>query len=417
MKISFHIFFKPSPADGSTVSHHRGILTGSITLLICLFLAVSPFYCLGEKNSTGENISGVRIKINRLKKGISSQEKQIESTEIKARDLLLELEILDKNLAEQQERLNKLETRMNHQLTLISEKSEALKTIYSEKQKVEQHLGKRIRAYYTMGGIGLLNVTFSTKSLPELLQFHNAFDKLILYDQNVIKVYLDTIKNLEGAKTALTLEKIVLQDFIDQVVKEKKEVTLTKNDKKMLLLRIRTETQLHKQAITEMQQAATALSESLVSLKKKNTPHKKKFLAEKGRLPPPVNGVIVTLFNQEKVNKLGISRKSSGVTLRVDDGSEIKAVGEGTVVFSGYLRGYGNTIIIHHGQDYYTVTSRIEKLLSEKDTSVKKGDIIGITGDTATLFDEGLYFEIRHGKKSLDPLLWLDPGMVTTAAE
>ncbi|MBW1637447.1 MAG: peptidoglycan DD-metalloendopeptidase family protein [Deltaproteobacteria bacterium] len=417
MKISFRSFFNPSLAGGRGVLCRKTVLSACLSLLMSLLLSVFPLYCLGKKNSTSDDISGVRIKINRLKKGINTQEKQVQSTEDKERNLLLELEVLDRNLTKQQSRLEELEDRMNHQLALISVKSEALKSINAEKQVVEQHLGKRIRAYYTMGGIGFLNVTFSTKSLPELLQFHDAFDKLILYDQNVIKVYLDTINDLERVKNALTLEKTLLQDFIDQVINEKKEVTLTKNEKKNLLLHIKTQTKLHKQAIAEMQEAADALSKSLVLLKKKNKPHKKHFLDQKGKLPPPVNGVIVTLFNQEKVNKLGISRKSSGITLRVDDGTKIRAVGDGTLVFSGYLRGYGNTIIIHHGQDYYTVTSRIEKLLGHKDDTVKKGDVIGITGDTATLFDEGLYFEIRHGKKSLDPLLWLDPGKVVTAAE
>lgn len=385
----------------------------SCTSFFLIFLLAVPSYSIEKKSSSKEKISDFRIKIRRLEKGISSQEKQIQTTENRERNLLLELEVLDKNLAERQARLEELETQMSHQLALIGKKTEALNTIYSEKETVENHLGKRIKAYYTMGGIGLLNVTFSTKSLPELLLFHDAFDTLILYDQNVIKVYRETIRGLEGAKTALTLEKSILQDFIDQVVREKKEVTLSKNAKKSLLIHIRTQTKLHKQAIAEMQEASTALSDSLVSLKK-TKPQKKKFLAHKGKLHPPVNGVIVTLFQQVKVNKLGISRKSSGITLKVDDGVKIKAISEGTVIFSGYLRGYGNTIIVDHGYQYYTVTSRIEKLLVHEEDSVKTGDVLGITGDTATLFDEGLYFEIRHGKKSLDPLLWLDPNRLST---
>jgi len=400
----------------------KRILAKKSVLLTCtsfflFFLLAVPSYSIQKKSSSKEKISDFRIKIRRLEKGISSQEKQIQTTENRERNLLLELEVLDKNLAERQARLEELETHMSHQLVLIRKKTEALNTIYSEKKTVENHLGKRIKAYYTMGGIGLLNVTFSTKSLPELLLFHDAFDALILYDQNVIKVYRKTIRDLEGAKTALTLEKSLLQDFIDQVVKEKKEVTLSKNAKKSLLIHIRTQTKLHKQAIAEMQEASAALSDSLVSLKKKTKPQKKKFLSNKGKLHPPVDGVIVTLFQQVKVNKLGISRKSSGITLKVADGVKIKAISEGTVVFSGYLRGYGNTIIVHHGEEYYTVTSRIEKLLAHEEDTVKTGDVLGITGDTATLFDEGLYFEIRHGKESLDPLLWLDPNRLSTVDE
>ena len=106
-----------------------------------------------------------------------------------------------------------------------------------------------------------------------------------------------------------------------------------------------------------------------------------------------------------------------GIELKAPDGTKIIAVSEGEVIFSGYLRGYGNTIIIHHGYQYYTVTSRIEKLMVNKGDKVQAETLIGVVGDTATLFAEGLYFEIRHGRNSLDPLLWLNPNRLSSLHE
>jgi septal ring factor EnvC (AmiA/AmiB activator) len=166
-----------------------------------------------------------------------------------------------------------------------------------------------------------------------------------------------------------------------------------------------------------MQEAAEKLSGALVALKNRYQVREDTFLANKGKLPPPVDGIIITLFGQKKENRLGIKRKSNGITLKAENGTKIRPISKGSVIFSGYLRGYGNTIIIHHGFQYYTVTSRIEKLFVKKGDVVRPDAVIGIMGDTATLFDEGLYFEIRHGKQSLDPLLWLDPNRLSTAEE
>jgi len=166
-----------------------------------------------------------------------------------------------------------------------------------------------------------------------------------------------------------------------------------------------------------MQQASEDLTKSIVAIKSKNQVDDQGFLADKGNLRPPVDGVLVTLFQQEKVNKLGISRKSLGIELQAPDGTSIVAVGDGEVIFSGYLRGYGNTVIIHHGFQYYTVTSRIEKILVTKGQKIKREDTIGIMGGTATLFDDGIYFEIRHGSQSLDPLIWLNPNRLKTSHE
>ncbi len=397
--------------------HWNKVLSIVSLLLLVLLLPLPSIAQEGNRNNDKKDVSSFRIKIRRLQQGISTQESAIETTKKQERNLLHELEILDKRLAVQQTKLEGLEVRLTRQQHLIEKETATLKTINSEKSIVENHLQRRIKAYYTMGDIGLLNVTFSTQTLPELLQFHDAFDSLIKYDQDVIKVYRETINDLERAKETLTLEKSILQNFIDMVLEEKAEITQTKTDKESLLVHIRTQEKLHRQAIKEMTEASADLSETLVSIKHQNELLDQVFLINKGNHPPPVDGIIISLFQQEKINKLGISRKPPGISLRAVDGTKVKAISEGTVIFSGYLRGYGNTIIIHHGYQYYTVTSRIEKVLVGRGDTVKTEDIIGIMGDTATLFDEGLYFEIRHSKQSLDPLLWLNPNRLSAAEE
>lgn len=388
-----------------------------LPLFILSLFVVSPSYGLENKNSGDREITEFRIKIRRIQEGISNQENDIQKAENQERNLLLELEILDKKLAEQQVKLTLFEEQILEQRTLIEKETSTLNLIHSEKNNASNHLEKRIKAYYIMGHVGLLNVTFSTKALPELLQFHDAFNEMLKYDKDIIRVYQQTIDTLERAQKALTLQESVLQDFMDHAVREKKEIIQTTKEKKDLLTHIRTQTKLHKQAITEMEQVSDALSSALVALKNKSNTQEYRFSDNKGRLPPPVDGIIVTLFQEKNTNKLGIARKSPGITLEAADGTKIKAISDGPVLFSGYLRGYGNTVIIHHGYQYYSVTSRIEKLLVQQGDNVKKGSVIGIMGDAATVFEGGLYFEIRHGKKPLDPILWLDPNRLSLPEE
>lgn len=370
-----------------------------------------------NKNDADDEVSNFRIKIRRLQHGIVKQKNQISETELKERSILKEIETLDNKLVEQKRKITELNKKMGRQQQLIDREEKALNKIKVEKDGVQKHLQKRITAYYTMGDIGLLNVTFSTKTLPELLTFHDSFDSLIKYDQDVINVYRETIDELQRVKDALTLEKSVLEEFIVQARQEEELLAETKVEKRSLLTHVRTQTRLHKQAIEEMQQASQKLADSIVAIKSKSQVYEEGFLTNKGSLPPPVDGTIITLFQQEKTNKLGIDRKSLGIELQAADGTEIIAVSDGDVIYAGYLRGYGNTVIIHHGLQYYTVTSRIERILVEKGDKVKINEKIGIVGDTAMLFDEGLYFEIRHRKKSLDPLLWLNPNRLSARHE
>jgi len=111
---------------------------------------------------------------------------------------------------------------------------------------------------------------------------------------------------------------------------------------------------------------------------------------------------------EERFDQFGIKKQSPGIVIAAPDGSKIRSIFPGRVVYSGYLKGYGNTIIIDHGYDYYTITSRIERILLKKGDIVHRNATIGIMGSTATILDKGLYFEIRFKDTSLDPLKWLN---------
>lgn len=356
-----------------------------------------------------EGVKTFRINIQRLQEGIAAQREQFTEVMNEERNLLDEIETIDKRLADQTAKLNALQERKNAQEAVIALKEQELSDVRSEKEKVQRHLQKRINAYFKMGNIGLLNVTFSSQTLPEMLKFHDAFQTLIAYDQNVIAIYRKTIDKLEQTTKTLSLEKTVLTDFISQAVAEQNVIDAIKIQKETLLHRVRTQSKLHEQAIAEMEKAADDLSAALLALKTKEQKSEQGFLQKKGALPPPVSGIVVALFQQEITNSLGIRKKSEGIAIKTPEGSKVKTIFPGTVIYAGYLRGYGNTIIVHHGFQYYSVISRVEKILTAKDSSVEAGSILAETGDTATLVEEGVYFEIRHGSTTLDPMRWLAP--------
>ncbi|MBB5346720.1 peptidoglycan DD-metalloendopeptidase family protein [Desulfoprunum benzoelyticum] len=383
----------------------------SVCLLLCsciVLFALSGAVAREAGRAPKEGVETFRINIQRLQEGIATQQEQYLEATNQEKTLLQELEELDHRLAEQVARLETLEGKLSAQQALITVQELEMAAVRAEKDKVQRHLARRISAYYKMGNIGLLNAIFSAQTLPELLRFQDAFHTLIQYDQNVVVSYRKSIANLERVTRSLVLEKNILSDFIAQTVTEKENIDATKEKKEQLLQHIRTQSKLHRQAITEMEQAATDLTASLLALKKKKEAGEQGFRRRKGALPPPVPGTVITGFNQMTTNALGIKKKSEGIAIESPSGTPVKAIFPGTVIHAGYLRGYGNTIIVHHGFQYYSICSRVEKILAAKGDEVNAGTVIGELGETATLIDKGMYFEIRHRSDSLDPMLWLD---------
>ena len=186
-------------------ARHLAVLLSLLAVLVsCPAVLASKSEELAKaKQEVEQGIKKYRINIRRLQQGIRKQQEEIKKTRKQERDLLAELQDIDTRLIDQKEKLRVLANRMNAQRELIVVKNKELGRAKKEKTVVLEHLQKRINAYYKMGNIGFINVTFSTKTLPELLNFHDSFRTLIKYDENVIATYRHTIHELERSVETL----------------------------------------------------------------------------------------------------------------------------------------------------------------------------------------------------------------------
>ena len=128
------------------------------------------------------------------------------------------------------------------------------------------------------------------------------------------------------------------------------------------------------------------------------------FARLRGQLRLPVEGRLMGRFGQERAST-GTSWK--GVFIRSRAGDDVRAVADGQVVYSDWLRGFGNLVIVDHGDNYLTVYGNNEALFKSTGERVLAGDVIASVGDSGGIPESGLYFEIRHEGRPVDPLTWV----------
>jgi len=387
----------------------------SLPLFTALSAAQDPFLPSDEVGARQDEFARRRQDIERLKEGIGEQQYLHGEDEEKAQAILARLEDIDRRLAEQQAKVNDLEQQIAKQEVVLRQLGTELATVGHDKDKAMRHLMRRIRAFYPVGKIGLLGVTFSRKNLPELLKFHEAFANLIRYDERALADYRKQYEQLRALHESQRLGQSVLKDFLTKAQDERAAVQGIKQEQEAVLAQVRTQADLRQRAIQEMDEAAGKMTASLQLDIRKERDKANDFTRFKGKLPPPMPAPVFCRFGATTTNKMGISKKSLGLVFAARDGDTVRAVAAGVVTFSGYLRGYGNTVIIHHSQDFFTVTARLERLSCAQGDSVKAGSVIGAAGSTAMVVDEGVYFELREGKEAIDPLPWLDGGQISFA--
>ena len=363
---------------------------------------LAPVICPAKMESTHGAIRTNRIHIKKLEQQIKRHLEKIQQNSKQEISLLSELQQIDEKISGGKKKLAELKQKLAEKHKLLAEKIRELEQISGTRDRVRLHLEKRLRSFYLMGKTGFLNVAFSRKNLPELMLFDDAYKQMLKYDQVIISRYRKTIVQLTQAKQDIELQNRLLADLVRQTEKEERALQAVREEKSRLLTRIRTEKGLYEQAVREMQKAEHELTKTISRLQRKQRNRKRGFLLNKGRLQGPAEGELVVRFG-EMVD----DSPCKGIIIHTRENTPVVSIYTGKVIFAGYKLGYGNMVIIDHGLGYYTITAHLDDITVNNGDRVLGGQQIGTTGDIATLFSRGLYFEIRKNSTPVDPLKWL----------
>lgn len=384
-------------------------MAGMFRLLLVLLILISVHPpCSHARNASEE----MRSNIGKLQESIQEHQDKLARSADRERSLFEELQRLDASLDEQRTQLEVLQTRQAEMLALIAAKKLELAKLNEQHQHLQQHLIKRLQAYYLLGKTGLFNALFASQSLAELVRNNGAFHSLVTYDRAVFLRFRKSTEEINTFQQTLEQEQSRLDQLIHEAGEKEQKLLLALEEQNRFLQRVQTERGLYEQALREMEKAQRKLTVTMTRLAKdKKKRSTQGFAHNKGKLPPPLHGPLVRGF-MEPGSVADAAPFAHGITIGVDAEQEVRAVYSGVVIYAGYMPGYGKIVIIEHAQQYYTVTAKFAKINVGEKNRVTQGQVLGTTDSFATLVGKGLYFEIRHGAIAEDPLSWLKPGSI-----
>jgi len=274
-------------------------------------------------------------------------------------------------------------------------------------------------ALYKLDWLGRIHFLASADSFFDFIQRKSAMERILGNDNKVLadlrsdQIQLETL--LEEHKTAMAQKRSL------ELALQQKEAEL-KNQyqkRKTILDRIQNEKSLELAALQNLESAAKQLNRALEKTGPIPAPKQPPqpaaspeaaFESYKGLLGWPVQGKIISFFGPKKNDKFNISTFQSGIDIQAERGEPVRAVAQGYAIFSDWLNGFGNVIIIDHGRHYYTVYAHLEEAFKVKGDRVEKGEVIATLGDSGSLLGPALHFEVRHHGTPTDPLQWIKNG-------
>ncbi len=360
-----------------------------------------------------------------LQTKIGAKRQQVQALDARQRKVLSELDATKRALAAAKKRAGRLKKQIDGSEKEISLAKASLKQVTKQVGLTELYAGKRLAGYYKLTQTGLAPVILGSNSFFEASVRQRALERVIDIDrQTWDKLSKDKIRLKESAaslESGLESKRGLERKLQKEVTAQTKEESKAKD----LLAGVTREKDLARAALAALENAAKELDKKMRAIKLEPAPVEEKpddsppsglalddsgpaFGSMKGKLAMPVeDGVIRAPFGDHKDPKFKAARFRSGVELKAEVGEPFHSVFRGKVVYAGWFKGYGNMIIIDHGQSYFSISAHAEDLFKEKGDVVDEGEVIGTVGDTGSFSGPGLYFELRRHSKALDPANWL----------
>jgi len=184
---------------------------------------------------------------------------------------------------------------------------------------------------------------------------------------------------------------------------------MQRDEKRLASLIGEIERLLAEQARRQPRQAAKASrpSPSNAPATRVDVPAGSDFAQLRGKLELPVRGEVIARFGSPRPTEAQVDAPTwKGVFIRAAAGADVHAMAAGRVVFADWLRGFGNLLVIDHGEGFLSVYGNNESLLADVGATVRAGDPVATVGSSGGAAEAGLYFEIRFKGRPIDPLRW-----------
>ncbi len=374
-------------------------ICGAVFLAV---LAIHPAF--------GSDVEGRRDDLREIERRIKQLAAGLEKKQSEEKDLKNDLSSLDREM----ERLLASEKKHKENLAELEQQGRDLdKKIADSRLKSHQRremVRKRLSVMYRGGQMRLLRVLFSGNSPSSMAEEYFLLKKVVQHDRELLKAYRRDQDELNRSLGDLELLRKRRQGELDRLEQSRRTLADGQKLKKRLLTRLQQQQSSMTDELAKLKEKAARLQSLVKRLESaKHREYTKKsgvFARQKGHLVWPVDGPVKVGFGTSRLPRLGTLYDCQGIEIEAPLNQPIRASWQGTVIFAKPFKGYGNLVIIDHGDNYYTLYAQASRLLKTVGEKVATGDTVAYSGFEGA---PTVYFEIRYRGTPQDPIAWLKP--------
>lgn len=373
------------------------IVPAMITSML-LFNLVSPTWADDTTDSLNSELESIQGQIGNARAQKASAEEIIREIAVKLHTIQVELDAANAEL----DRIHSEEDKVNAQIKQIELELEAARKQLLERQDL---LNKRIRAIYIHGQLNYLEVIMGSKNFSDFANRLELLKRVIRSDYNLIQDIRVRQEQIQAKMNELSLQKQELEKLAAEATKAQQAIEMKRAEQQAVM----DSAKAQRDAAEQMEQDLIASSERIrQQIQARQGGGMEPQVIGSGILGYPCSGPITSPFGYRIHPIFGTTIYHSGIDIGVDEGTPVHAADSGVVIYSGSgLTGYGNVVIIDHGNGLSTLYAHNSALLVSEGESVSKGQVVAYSGMTGYATGPHVHFEVRVNGSPTDPMGYL----------
>lgn len=368
--------------------------------------------------------TGKQQELKELRGRIQSLQEELEQTSEDRSEAADALKKSERRISDVNRGLRDLESRQRRLSRELKQLNDDTRVTQSEIAHQQVRLGELIRERYIQGGGDAMKLLLNGQNPGEVARNLEYYGYIGRARAELIRQHRESLARLRELQDKVRQQNDTLGQVRQDRVSQKKTLETEKGERQQVLYKLSEQIRQQRKEIDTLVRDEKRLARLIDKLARlsaaKPAPAAKPgqkvdkvadaslagldFNRLKGKLALPVAGEILHKFG---TNRDGGGPAWKGVFIRARQGTEVRAVGSGKVAFADWLRGFGNLLIVDHGEGFLSLYSNNESLYKQPGEPVRAGDVVAAVGATGGQDEPGLYFELRHQGKPFDPLSWV----------
>ena len=360
--------------------------------------------------------------LTKIRSEITQFEKRISESANREKSEIERLNEIDEEISLVRNLIFRLRKEEKRKEKLISEAKDIIVQKELKHEELLKRYSKRIVNTYKKGRLSDLEKLLDSRSWEQAVYRAKYLEIISNYDKSLsseIKLNINEINNKKGVLQSelidikkIDKEKISRKKWLEQRRKIRgKQLGDLKRDRQEMIVAMKE----RKKAAGEMERIITRLERErairIAELERRRKEIEmvasKPFNELKGNLPWPIEGKVISQFGTFRNPNLKTIIENTGIDISAQIGGNVKSIYDGIVTTVTYIRGYGNTVIIDHGDGFYSVYTHVIDIEVDENSYVDALDVIARVGDSGSLDGAKLHFEIWANREKVNPELWL----------